>query len=56
MRIPLPCQPCPRALLTRCARRMFLDLKRESMEEVAERVGVSVEVLTKRVEDLSRLH
>lgn len=38
------------------ARRMFLDLKRESMVEVATKVGVSVEELTKRVEDLTRLH
>ena len=45
-----------RALLTACARRSFLDLKRDSMQEVASRVGVSVEELTKRVEDLTRLH
>lgn len=38
------------------ARRTFLDLKRESMAEVATKVGVSVEELTKRVEDLTRLH
>ena len=37
-------------------RRTFLDLKRESMAEVAAKVGVSVEELTKRVEDLTRLH
>ena len=42
-------------LTARC-RRSFLELKRESMQEVASRVGVSVEEITKRVEDLTRLH
>ena len=47
---------CDAPLLTARARRMFLDLNRESMAEVATKVGVSVEELTKRVEDLTRLH
>ena len=36
--------------------RSFLDLKRTHMEEVAARMEQSVEELTKRVEDLMRLH
>ena len=34
----------------------FLDLKREQAGEVAGRVGVAVEDLTKRIEELARLH
>jgi DNA damage-binding protein 1 len=41
---------------SRANHRSFLDLKRPHMEEVAARVEQSVEELTKRVEDLMRLH
>ena len=34
----------------------FLDLKREKMEEVAKLAGSGVEEITKKVEDLTRLH
>jgi DNA damage-binding protein 1 len=35
---------------------MFLDLKRDKMEEVAAQVSVHVDELCKRIEELTRLH